>query len=271
MSDKFLNRADAPFSDKVWDMIDQTVIAAAKSQLSGRRLLRTQGPYGLGLKALPSGEKTIDDKNADDAKMTAPCLTPLTMIYSEFTLPTRDIASYQQCCLPIDLSRAAKSAIDCARQEDNLVFYGSKTIGFKGLMNIDGSCSVKVKTWDNPGAAADDIIRAVITLDNVGFHGPYALALSADLYNLLFRLYPQSGQTEIEHIRQIVTDGIIKTSAIKSGGILVCSCCPFATIVLGQDLMTGFAGPAGPEYQFIVSESLAVNILEPKALCILGK
>jgi uncharacterized linocin/CFP29 family protein len=269
MSEKYLNRADAPFSDKTWEIIDQTVIAAAKSQLSGRKLLHTQGPYGIGMKTLPTGDKKIEGSGG--AKMMAPCMTPLTIVYSEFSLAVRDIAGFEQSCLPIDLSGAARAAMECARQEDNIIFNGSQTIGFKGLMNIDGNSPFKIKPWDSAGAAADDIINAVTMMDRFGFHGPYSLALSADLYNNLLRLYPQGVQTEIEHIRQIVTDGIIKTSAIGSGGILISSGEQFANIVLGQDMMSSFIGPAAGEYQLMVSESIAINILEPKAVCVLQK
>ena len=271
MAEKFLHREGAPFSEKVWEKIDETVVAAAKSRLAGRRLIQIQGPYGLGLKALSSGDKPVDEKTAGNAKMTAGCVTPLVIIKSGFALPVRDIAAFEQCDLPLDLGDAAKAAIDCAQQEDNLIFNGSKTIGLKGVMNIDGSQSVKLKQWDDVGTAADDIIRAVTTLDKAGFHGPYALGLSNELYNLLFRRYPQGNQTELEHIRQIITDGIVKASAIPSGGILLCTCGPFASIVLGQDLMTGFIGPSNNEYEFAVFESVALKLIEPASICILKK
>ena len=269
MSEKFLHRNDAPFGGEVWEKIDETVVAAARSQLCGRRLLHTKGPYGLGLKALPSGDKTVDDKKTGNTKMTAPCVTSLAMIQSEFTLPVRDIAAFEQSGLPLDLGDAAKAAIECAQQEDNLVFNGSKSLGLEGLLSIEGSHSVKLKSWEDIGAAADDIIQAVTVLDNAGFHGPYALALAPKLYNLLFRRYPQGNSTELEHVRQIITDPIVKAPAIKTGGILLCTSGPFANIVLGQDLMTGFTGPTGSEYGFTVSESIALWLMQPGAICIL--
>jgi len=271
MSEKFLHRKDAPFSEKVWEKIDETVIAAAKSQLAGRRLIKTQGPYGLGLKALPSSDKVVNEKTIGSSQMLVSCVTPLAMIQSEFTLPVRDIAAFEQSGLPLELDNAAKAAIDCAQQEDNLIFNGSKTIGLKGLLNIEGGQSMKLKQWNNIGTAADDVLRAVRLLDNAGFHGPYALGLSIELYNILFRRYPQGNATEFEHIRQFVTDGIIKAPVIPSGGILLCACGSFAAIVLGQDIMTAFAGSSGNEYEFTVSESAALWLTQPEAVCVLKK
>lgn len=270
MSEKYLLRSEAPFGEHVWEKIDAAVIGAAKSQLCGRRLIPAQGPYGLGLKHLPTGDRPVDEKIAGSAKMDAPCVTPLAMIYSEFALPLRDIAAFEQSGLPLDLAPAAQAAIDCARQEDQLVFNGSKTLGLKGMLNIEGTRSAKLKSWDTIGTAVDDIIQAVTLLDKTGFHGPYALGLAADLYNLLFRRYPEGNQTEMEHLRQIVADGIVKAPAIASGGILLCGG-PFASIVLGQDLMTGFVGPSGNTYGFIVSETMALYLAVPEAICILKK
>jgi uncharacterized linocin/CFP29 family protein len=271
MSEKYLQRDSAPFSNDVWYKIDEAVVASAKSQLCGRKLLNIKGPYGLGLKAIPGGDKPLEEKTSGSAKLTAPCVIPLAMIMSEFGLPVRDIAAFEQTGLPLDPGNAVKAAMDCARQEDNLVFNGSKNARLKGLMNIDGSASVKLSQWDEVGAAADDIIKAVTTLDKAGFHGPYTLGLSAELYNLLFRRYLQGNQTEMEHIRQFITDGIIKAPAIPSGGVLLNSGSQFAAIVLGQDLMTAFVGPSGNDFLFTVYESAALNVNEPAALCILKK
>ena len=43
MSEQYLHRGDAPFGDSVWEQIDRAVVEAAKSQLSGRRLLQHDG------------------------------------------------------------------------------------------------------------------------------------------------------------------------------------------------------------------------------------
>jgi uncharacterized linocin/CFP29 family protein len=114
-----------------------------------------------------------------------------------------------------------------------------------------------------------DIISAVNELDSAGFTGPYALALTPKSYNHLFRLYPQSEKTELEHVRQIVTDAVIKAPALAGGGVLIDTSGPFANIILGQDIMTGFIGPAPGQYGFTVSESIALWLRQPAAVCVL--
>ncbi len=271
MTERFLHRNDAPFGEKLWAKIDETVVAAAKSQMTARRMLPTQGPFGLGMRDYPSQDKPLDEKTVGSAKMTAPCVMPLVMIYSKFSLPIRDVAAFEECGMPIDLGRAAAAAIDCARQEDALLFNGAKSLGLEGLTTASGGHSIKLSSWDNVGTAAEDMIRAITAMDKAGFPGPYTLALSPDLYNFLFRRYPQGNQTELEHIGQMITDSIVKAPGISSGGVLLCSCGQCTSIVLGRDLVTSFIGPTGNTYEFMVSESIALCLNQPEAICVLKK
>jgi uncharacterized linocin/CFP29 family protein len=269
MSEQYLHRGDAPFGDSVWEQIDRTVVESAKSQLSGRRLLHTMGPFGLGFKAVPLSDTRSDGKAVEGVTVSASCAMPVAMLRSDFTLSVRDIAAFEQSGTPLDLGEAAKAAIAVARQEDQLVYSGFQPLGATGLLNTPGTRSIKLKSWNEVGAAVDDIISAATELDNAGFHGPYALALTPKTYNTLFRKYAQGEMTELEHIRQIATDGVVKAAGIQGGGVLVDTSGPFANIVLGQDLMTTFVGPAPGEYQFSLFESLTLWLRVPQAVCVL--
>jgi len=269
MSEQYLHRGDTPFGDSVWEQIDRTVVESAKSQLSGRRLLHTMGPFGLGFKALPLTDTKLAGETVEGVAVTGSCAIPLPMLRGDFTLPVRDIAAYEQSGIPMDLGPAVKAALAVARQEDTLIYNGFGPLGGTGLLNTPGTRSIKLKQWNEVGAAVEDVISAATELDNAGFHGPYALALPAKSYNFLFRKYPQSEMTELEHIRQIATDGVIKAAGLPGGGVLVDTSGPFANIVLGQDLVTSFVGPAPGEYQFSLLESLTLWLRVPQAVCVL--
>jgi uncharacterized linocin/CFP29 family protein len=269
MSDKFLHRADAPFTDAVWAKIDETVVGAAKSQLSARRILFTEGPYGLGFKSLPMADKPESAKGGDGAAIYTAGIKPVTLIRCGFTLSARDVAAFEEQGVPLELGGAAVAAIACARQEDSLLLYGLKTANVEGLLTAKGAQTLKLKSWNEVGVAADDLIQAVTKLDTAGFHGPYTLALSPKLYNLALRRYPQTGGSELEHLKQIVGDEVVKAPAIAAGGVLLATGKQFASIVLGQDLATAFVGPAGGDYELMVSESVALRLLQSESVCIL--
>jgi uncharacterized linocin/CFP29 family protein len=269
MSEQYLHRDDAPFGDGVWEAIDDAVVGAARSQLAGRRLVRTLDPKGLGAKVLPFGDAPVTGNLVEGVTVSSSCMIPVTMLHSEFTLSVRDIAAFEQSGTPLDLNAAVKAAIALARQEDQIVFNGLPSIGAAGLLNTPGVRSVKLRPWDTVGDAVQDILGAVSQLDSAGFLGPYTLALTPKSYNHLFRLYPQSDTTELEHARQIVTAGIIKAPALPGGGVLIDTSGPFASIVLGQDMMTSFIGPAPGQYEFAILESLALWVQVPEAVCVL--
>jgi len=270
MTTELLNRGDAPFSDKVWAAIDAAVVGAAKSQLGARRVLPIEGPYGLGLKSLPVRDAPASEAlTPDGAIMTGVMPPPIVGIASGFRLAARDIAAFEERGMALDLGEPARAAISVAFQEDALLFNGAKDLGVDGLLTAKGTHTAKLKDWAPIGTAATDIIEAVTKLDSAGFHGPYALALAPDRYNLLLRRYPQGAGTELEHLRLIATEGVAKAAAIRAGGVLLAWGTPYSSIFMGQDLMTGFVGPSGRDYELTVSESLALRLLQPPSVVVL--
>ena len=261
MTNKYLAREDAPFAPAVWELLDTTMKEVAKSQLVGRRILDTEGPYGLGLKAVP-----LPDQEAESGLITSPVL-PLLYAQEPFTLGTRDIAGYERDGLVLDTGPVAEATLACARLEDELVFHGTPNV--PGVLTAGSSNRMTLSSWEEVGTAAGDIIQAITHLDKAGFHGPYALALPPARYNLLFRLYPRGKQSELEHVQTIVSEGVFKAPILESGGVLLAANVRCASIVLGQDMSIGYTGPAGDRQEFSISESLTVRIRQPGAICVL--
>jgi uncharacterized linocin/CFP29 family protein len=261
MANKYLAREDAPFGSEIWEALDSAMKETAKSQLVGRRLLEVEGPLGLGFKGVPLGDEE------GNAGLVMSRVLPVFYIKKPFTLGTRDVASHEREGVALDTRPVAEAAFDVAWQEDQLIFHGKS--GVPGLLTVEGSKSMNLLDWDEVGAAAKGIIQAITILDDAGYHGPYSLALAPERYNLLFRLYPQGKQSEMEHIRTMVTDGIYKASALKSGGVLLASTVECASVVLGQDMSVGYIGPAADRQEFFVSESVTVRIQQPQAICVL--
>jgi uncharacterized linocin/CFP29 family protein len=268
-SEKYLNRSDAPFGDRVWEQIDKAVVETAKGLLTGRRVLHTIHPEGLGLKVLPLRDAAVSGRTIEGVTVSSSCMVPVAMIHSEFSLSVRDVAAFEESGVPLDVNQIVQAALALARQEDQLVFDGFPPLNLVGLLNTPGCRSIKLRPWNQPGDAVADIIGAVTELDHAGFPGPYSLALTPSSYNHLFRLYPNSELTELEHVRQIATDLVVKAPAIPGGGVLVDTSGPYANIVLSQDMAASFTGPGPARYEFALIESLALWIQVPEAICVL--
>ncbi len=261
MANTYLGRDDAPIEAATWKLLDDVTVQAAKSQLSGRRILPIEGPYGFGLKNIPLGDYTIEDGIIGSTAI------PLTMIRTEFSLAKRDLAAYERDHLILDTGSVACAAMDAATKEDKIIFSG--LAGISGLLNAEGAGTLTLTKWDKVGSAADQIIDAITKLDDAGFHGPYSMALAPAQYNLLLRRYPQGDGTELDHIRSMVTDGVVKAPVLKKGGVLLSSGSQYASIAIGQDMITAYNGPIGDLLEFQIYESLALIIRAPESILVL--
>jgi uncharacterized linocin/CFP29 family protein len=261
MEKTYLGREDAPLSAETWKLLDATMIEAAKSQLAGRRLISIEGPFGFGLKAIPLSDNEIADG------ITSSPFIPLNLIASSFILNKRDLAASERDRLVLNADPVASAAISCAAKEDGIIFNGIQDV--PGLLSADGSASLALTKWDKVGTAADQIIDAVTRLDDAGFHGPYCMALAPAQYNLLLRRYPQGDGTELDHIRTILAGDIVKAPVLKKGGVVLASGRQYCSLVIGQDMSIGYNGPSGDSLEFSVSESLALLIRAPEAICVL--
>lgn len=258
---KYLGREEAPIAPETWKLLDAIMVDAAKTILTGRRLLNIEGPYGLGLKGFP-----LEDCTVSECRLVSK-FVPVHMISRNFVLGVRDLVAYEQTGLPFFPAQLKEAAITVAQMEDSIIFEGTKES--PGLLSAERVNAQKLASWNTVGKAADDVIQAMITLDEAGYHGPYALALSPPRFNLLYRRYIQGIGTELEHIRTIITEGVFKAPVLKSGGVLLATGKKYASVPLGQDMAAGFVGPMGDSFEFSVSESLALLIREPASICVL--
>ncbi|MGC9399361.1 MAG: family 1 encapsulin nanocompartment shell protein [Anaerolineae bacterium] len=259
MANKYLAREDAPFGEEVWETLDAAMVQTAKQQLAGRRLLEIEGPYGLGLKSIPLPDAATEDGFIIGAAQ------PVVWIRRDFELGLRDLVNYEREKISLSVLPVIEATRACAQMEDELIFNGAGDA--PGLLTVEGAHDFELSPWEEVGTAGKDIIEAITVLDKAGFHGPYTLALAPERYNLLLRLYERGNRSEMEHVKAMVSDGVVKAPAIESGGVLLASGRQYASIVLGQDLSLGFIGPAGDKVEFFVSESLALRLRMPEAIC----
>jgi uncharacterized linocin/CFP29 family protein len=268
MSLELLNRDDVPFGSDFWANLDSTVKSIAVMELSARKLIFAEGPLGLGLQFVPGNERQIESSEKG-ASLSVPQGIPLTQLYSTFSISGRDIEAFKKAGVKLNLADLVTSLLKITAMEDKLLFYGVPSSGIQGLLTHPDAKRMKLIPWEKPGDSVESVLRAIEMLDSGGFHGPYTLGLSVTLYNKLFRQYPNTEILELDHLKKIVTGGIIKSAAIASGGVLITGGAEFVTIVLGQDLMAGFEGPSARDYVFTLSETLALRLIVPKSVCVL--
>jgi uncharacterized linocin/CFP29 family protein len=264
MTMDYLNRGQAHFSAEVWKAIDEAANEAAAERLTGRRFLDIEGPFGVGLTAIEVGnDDYCRQPKPDEAGAIMGRAVPVPMLRRSFRLSIRRLAAHLENGQPLDLDPVQDAAEAVADREEEFVYRGQPDFGVFGLKTVAGRHELEGGDWSAIDRALEDTLAAVTRLDESGFRGPYAMALSPALYNGLFRLYPGTDTLQLEHLRRLCTRGIHK--APIEGGVLVDA--RVGVLIMGQDLRAGYIGQDGVHYELYLTESLVLRIDEPKAIC----
>lgn len=260
----YLNRQAAPFDGDLWKLIDEAAVSAARDVLTGRRFLEVEGPYGVGLTSVEVGnDDYCRQPGPEEAGAVLGRAVSVPMLRKGFQLSIRRIAAYREMRQPLNLTPVQTVAEAVAAREEEFIYTGQKNFGLPGLLTAEGRNQHTGGDWTNIDQALEDVLAAVNALDAKGFRGPYALALSPPLYNGLFRRYPGTDMLQLQHLRRLCERGVYK--APIENGVLVDP--RVGRLLIGQDLMAGYIGQDGVHYQLYVSESLALMVEEPGAIC----
>jgi uncharacterized linocin/CFP29 family protein len=260
----YLNRQKAQLPESIWRAIEETAVAAARERLTGRRFLDLDGPFGLGLTAIETGNDDYCRQPAEgEAGAVMGRALSVPMLRKSFRLSLRRVAAHLDNGQPLDLTPAEDAAEAVADREEEFIYTGQPAFQLPGLLTHEDRRQVEGGDWSVIDRALADVLAAVTALDDSGHRGPYALALAPPLFNGLFRLYPGTDVLQVEHLRRLCTRGIYK--APITGAVLVDP--RVGKLVLGQDLRAGYASEDGVHYHLYLAESIVLRIDDPAAIC----
>ncbi len=273
----FLDRGSAPLTEEEWRRIDEAVIETGRRMLVGRRILSILGPLGAGVYCIPysvfsgklqAGVDMIGEKEdlviAADRRATI----NLPILYKDFKVIWRDVEADQHLGIPLDVSTAAVAASFVTSQEDNLIFNGNSELGHEGLFTAAGRLTVPMSAWDKSGNALADAVKATGALSAAGHYGPYAMVVSPVLFGSMVRVYGNTGILELDQVKALMTGGVHYSNVIGGKKAVVVSLGPEnLNLAVGQDMVTGYTGPANMNHLFRVMETVALLIRRADAIC----
>src|SRR5947207_6921770 len=125
-----LNRDQAPFPAEIWQMIDAAAASAARDQLTARRFLDLEGPFGAGLTAIEVGnDDYCRQPGPDEAGAVMGRAIPLPMLRKGFQLSIRRVSAHVQNGPPLDLNPAQEAAEGAADPEEEMIYIGQPSFG----------------------------------------------------------------------------------------------------------------------------------------------
>ncbi|WP_332696356.1 family 1 encapsulin nanocompartment shell protein [Halalkalibacter lacteus] len=269
---------EAPLNEKEWEVLDEIVIENARRNLIGRRFIDIYGPLGQGVQSVINdifdeterGSLSYHGEELDISSSTQRIHLTIPLLYKDFGLYWRDIEQAKALEIPIDFSPAANAVTQCSLLEDDLIFNGSKQFNVPGLSNVKGHLSHIRSDWMKSGNAFNDIVEARSKLLKMGHSGPYALVLSPELYALLHRVHQGTNVLEIEHVRELVTDGVFQSPVLKGqSGVLVATGRHNLDLVIAEDIETAYMDSENMNHLFRIYECIVPRIKRPSAICTL--
>jgi uncharacterized linocin/CFP29 family protein len=276
--DKLRKYPDSPLTQEEWRQLDETVIEMARRQLVGRRFIDIYGPLGEGIQTITNdiydessfGGLSLRGESLELTQPSRRVSLHIPILYKDFMLFWRDVAQARTLGIPLDMSAAANAAAGCALLEDDLIFNGSAEFDLPGLMNVKGRLTHLKSDWMESGNAFADVVEARNKLLKMGHSGPYALVVSPELYSLLHRVHKGTNVLEIEHIRNLVTDGVYQSPTIKGrAGVLVATGRHNLDLAIAEDFDTAFLEQEQMNSVFRVYECVVLRIKRPSAICTL--
>ncbi|WP_124728081.1 family 1 encapsulin nanocompartment shell protein [Staphylospora marina] len=268
----------APLREEEWEALEKTVVETAARQLVGRRFIDLYGPLGEGIQTVVNDfyenpERGMLSLHGDEPDLSVPngrVNLTVPMLYKDFVLYRRDIDQSRSLDIPVDFSPAANAAQQCALLEDELIFNGSEKFGLPGLMNVKGRLTHIRSDWMKSGNAFADVVEARNKLMAMGHTGPYALVLSPTLYAMLHRVHEGTRVLEVEHVRELMTDGIYQSPVIRGdAGVIVSTGRQNLDLAVSEDMDVVFLDTDNMNYLFRVYETLVLRIKRPGAICTL--
>ncbi|WP_100399531.1 family 1 encapsulin nanocompartment shell protein [Bacillus sp. FJAT-44742] len=275
---KLTKFSDSPLVGKDWENLDETVIESAKRQLIGRRFIDIYGPLGEGIQTVTNdvygdpglGTLGYHGESLQMSEPTKRVNLTIPLLYKDFMLYWRDLQQAKSLDVPVDFSAAANAAAQCALLEDDMIFNGAEQFDLEGLLNVKGRVTHIREDWKKSGNAFSDVVEARNKLLRMGHSGPYSLILSPELYALAHRVHEGTNVLEIDHIRELVTDGIYQSPVIKGEtGVLVATGRENLDLVIAEDIDTAYMDTENMNYLFRVYESTVLRIKRPSAICTL--
>ncbi len=267
----YLARETAPFAEDFWGKIDGVVIETASRVLRARRFISLLGPLGIGADHITVDK--VDDlaQTSEDGVMvtTGRKYLELPTLYEDFELLGKDIETAKKAGYPLDLGKVAAAAENCAVKEDKLIFFGHKDFQIEGLFTAKGSNKIKRMDWAAGENAFANIAEGITLLAKAGIYGPYALALSQDLYLQLQRLQAGTGLLEIERVEKLLGGHVYPVPALgKEKAVLVAVDARNLDLVIGQDLAAAYLEQVEFNHRFRILETMRLRIKRPQSIVV---
>ncbi|WHU46539.1 family 1 encapsulin nanocompartment shell protein [Gordonia sp. L191] len=246
-----LHRELAPISTAAWEAIEEEATRSFKRNSAGRRIVDVKGPLGLEASSVTRGHRSKIDSPADGILAFQRHVQPLVELKVPFTVTREAIDDVDRGAEDSDWDPVVDAARQLALAEDQAIFEGYAAAGISGI---------RAETSSTPIALPEDVrdypeafSQALSTLKLASIDGPYSIAVSADVYNLINET-SNHGYPIRQHIQRLIDGDIVWAPAISGAFVLSTRGGDFE-LTIGQDVSIGYDSHDGDTVNLYFQES----------------
>ena len=250
----------APISDEAWEEINDRAEEVINSQLTTRKSLKVNGPFGLSYTSVPTGRLDLADNNKSNVKFGLYKNKKLLETRISFELSQWELDNILRGAKDIELDNLEDAAKELARFEDDVIYNGNKAAKINGLMNEAGyEKTIKLDS--------DDILlnlsNALLDLKNSFVEGPFNFVVSKDLFNALNKVH---GSKLLKNIVEDMIGGKVVVSEMIKGGLLLPINHDDIELSLGQEYIIGYESQDTKNIRLFIMNSFTLRVLDKNIL-----
>jgi uncharacterized linocin/CFP29 family protein len=192
-------------------LIQDAIVIAARKPLVGRQVMPTRELNDFGITTIKYYEQTdmtkaaigmaMVQQNADVVGIT-PKTLDVPVIWKDFIIYARDLASSQRTGIPLDTTFATDAGRRVAEREEEMIWEGAE--GFAGFMGVTGrQTQASAGAWSTPANIYTDILAGIKKLDNEGYGDRSAVVVTPNQKADMRLLFANTGIPVLEKIQEL--------------------------------------------------------------------
>jgi uncharacterized linocin/CFP29 family protein len=256
-----LHRELAPISSAAWEGIEEEAKRSFKRNVAGRRLVDVDGPHGLELSSVSLGHTAPISSPREGISALIRKSQPIVELKVPFTLSRTAIDDVERGAQDPDWDPVIAAARTIALAEDHAIFNGWAEAQIAGIRESASAPALKLP--DDVREYPDVFSQAASTLRLASVDGPYALAVSADIYTQINET-TNHGYPIIEHVQHVLSGDIVWAPAIDGAFLLSTRGGDFQ-LTIGQELSIGYDSHDASSVNLYFTESLSFAVWTPEA------
>jgi uncharacterized linocin/CFP29 family protein len=252
----------APIADEAWKEIELQSSRILKGNLSGRKLVDFQGPFGWQYAAVNLGKLDVaPGAAAEPVAWGLHKVLPLVEVRVPFTLKIWELDDVERGARNPDLQAMTEAARKVALFEETALYWGFQGAGIVGMLQASSHAPVPMSP--DRGSLTESVELALLAIQEAEIGGPFALVLGTEPYKWLMVGEPNAYPLR-RRIEALVTGGIHWSPALAGGAVLSRRGGDFE-LTVGQDLTIGYKQHNAQDVDLYFTESFTFRVLEPAA------